>query len=47
LNFEQGMILADGQKVQSYPELVELAAQARYENKKYIDIMVLPAIMGG
>ena len=47
MNFEQGMILADGQKVQSYPELVELAAQPEYENKNFIEIMVLPAIMGG
>jgi hypothetical protein len=41
------MILADEQKVQSYPELLELAAQSKYKNKKFIEIMVLPAIMGG
>ena len=47
LNFEIGMIVADGQKVQSYADLVALAGRDKYQDKKDIEIMVLPTIMGG
>jgi hypothetical protein len=46
-NLDEGIILADGRTVQTYAELVELAAQDKYKDKNFIEIMILPAIMGG
>jgi hypothetical protein len=47
LNFDQGIILVDGRKVQTYTELVELTAQDKYKNTNYIDVIVLSTIAGG
>jgi hypothetical protein len=47
LNFDQGIILADGRRVQTYKELVEFAAQDKYKNIKFIEIVVLRTIQGG
>ena len=47
LNFDRGIVLADGRKVPTYSDLVELAAQDKYKNNKFIEIVVLPAIAGG
>jgi hypothetical protein len=38
LNFDGGTILVEKQKVRSYDELVQLAAQDKYKNQKYIEI---------
>jgi hypothetical protein len=47
LNFDLGIIMADGRRVQSYMELVEFAALDKYKNNKFIEIVVLRAIAGG
>ncbi len=47
LDFKSGTILVEGQKVQSYAELVELATSEQYRNKNSIEVMILPAILGG
>jgi hypothetical protein len=47
LDFDMGIILADGQRVQTYTELVEFATQDKYKNNRFIDIVVLRTISGG
>jgi hypothetical protein len=47
LDFDMGIILADGQRVQTYTELVEFVAQDKYRNNQFIEIVVLRTISGG
>jgi hypothetical protein len=47
LNFDLGIILADGRRVHSYTELVEFAALDKYKNNKFIEVVVLRNIAGG
>jgi hypothetical protein len=46
LNFDGGVILAEGRRVRSYEELVRLATQD-YSEKEFIDVVLLPLIAGG
>jgi hypothetical protein len=46
-NLDQGIILAEGRTVQTFKELAELAAQEKYKDKNFIEIVILPAIVGG
>lgn len=41
------VVLADGQIVNSYEELVQLAAQERYKDKEFLEVVLLPLIAGG
>jgi hypothetical protein len=44
LNFDSGMILVERQKVKSYDELVQLAAQDEYKDKEYLEVMAIQSI---
>jgi hypothetical protein len=47
LNFDSGMILVDGQRLRSYDELVRLAAQEKYQNQEFIEVVAILLIAGG
>ena len=40
-------VLVEGQMVNSYEELVELASQDKYKNKEFLEVTLLPIIVGG
>jgi hypothetical protein len=41
------MILVDGQRLRSYDELVRLAAQEKYQNQEFIEVVAILLIAGG
>lgn len=41
------VVLVDGQIVNSYEELVQIAAQERYKDKEFLEVVLLPLIAGG
>lgn len=41
------IIVVEGQVIESYEDLVQLAAQDRYKNKEFLEVMFLPIIVGG
>ena len=41
------VILVEGQVVNSYEELVEFASQDQYKDKEFLEITLLPLIVGG
>jgi hypothetical protein len=47
LDFKQGGFLVEGQGIQSYEELVNLASQDKFKNKEYLVIEWLHVIGGG
>jgi hypothetical protein len=47
LDFEGRIILVEGQRAHSYDELAALVASDEYKNKKYLEVVVLPTIVGG
>jgi hypothetical protein len=47
LNFETGIVLLDGKRVVSYEELARLVAAKKYEDREYIEVVVIVAIAGG
>jgi hypothetical protein len=47
LDFEGRIILVEGQRALSYDELVALVASDEHKNKKYLEVVVLPTIVGG
>jgi PDZ domain-containing secreted protein len=47
LNFEEGIIMVEGQTVHSYDDFVQLVTQQKYKNLEFIEIVVLPTIVGG
>jgi len=55
-DFEQGkyllfcdhvLILVEGQVINSYEELVQLAAQDGYKDKEFLEVLVTTAVAGG
>ena len=55
-DFEQGkylpfahhiFIFAEGQKIDSYEELLQLASQKQYKDKEYLEVWVTTGIAGG
>ena len=46
-NFDDGVIMVEGQTVHSYDELVEIAIQDKYRNKEFLDVVLLQVIEGG
>jgi len=42
LPFLDGLIFAEGNKINSYEELVQLAAQDNYKDREFIEVVVLP-----
>jgi len=47
LNFDDGVLLVEGQTVHSYDELVKLATQDNYKNKEFLEVVLLQVIEGG
>jgi hypothetical protein len=47
LNFKRGIILVEGQRVESYDGLVRLASQDKYKNKELLEVDVVLTIAGG
>ena len=40
-------VMLDGQRINSYEELVQLAAQDNYKDREFIEVVVLTTIGGG
>jgi hypothetical protein len=47
LDFDGRIVQVDGQAVHSYDELVQLAAQDKYKDKEFIEVVLLPTVVGG
>jgi hypothetical protein len=47
LNFDDGIIMVEGQTVHSYDELAGLAARDNYKDKEFIEVVLLQVIEGG
>jgi hypothetical protein len=47
LNFDDGVLMVEGQTVHSYDELVQLATQDNYKNKDFLEVVLLQVIEGG
>jgi hypothetical protein len=46
--FDQEIIIvAEGRQVTSYEDLLKLAAQEKYKDRKFLEVMFLPMIVGG
>ena len=41
------LVVVEGQVVNSYEELVQLVKQEDYKNKEFLEVTLLPAIVGG
>ncbi len=41
------IVLVDGQVVNSYEELVQIATQDRHQDKEFLEVVLLPLIVGG
>ena len=41
------IVIVEGQEINSYEELVQLAAQDRYKDKELLEVELLPAVIGG
>jgi PDZ domain-containing secreted protein len=47
LDFTDRIVMVDGQKIGSYDELVKIVKQEKYRDRDFIEIVQIPAIMGG
>lgn len=47
LVFSNAQIVVEGQPVVSYEELVQLAAQKRYRNREFLEVVLLPIEVAG
>ena len=43
----ESIILLEGQAVNSHEELVQLATKEQYKDKEFLEVVVLPYIVGG
>jgi hypothetical protein len=41
------LVVVEGQLMNSYDELVQLAAQDDYKDKEFLEVLLLPAVVGG
>ncbi len=41
------IVVVEGQVVNSYEQLVQLAAQDAYKDREFLEVELLPAIVGG
>ncbi len=41
------MIVAEGQQINSYDDLLKLVSQECYKDKRYLEVAFFPLIMGG
>jgi hypothetical protein len=47
LNFSEGVFSIEGQGIQSYDQLVQIASQDKYRNKEFLVVELLQIIGGG
>ena len=43
----EAIVLVEGQVVNSHEELVKLASQEKYKDKEFLEVVLLPFIVGG
>jgi hypothetical protein len=44
---EEIIIVVEGRQITSYEDLLKMAGQEKYKDKKYLEVMFLPMIIGG
>jgi hypothetical protein len=44
---DNAIVIVEGKVINSYEELVQLAAQASYKDKEFLEVELLPAVIGG
>ena len=44
---DSAIVLVGGQMINSYEELLQLATRDCYKNKEFLEVMLLPAAIGG
>ena len=44
---QEGLVVVEGQVVNSYEELVQLASRDDYKDKEFLEVELLPALIGG
>jgi PDZ domain-containing secreted protein len=47
LDFTDRIVVVDGQEIRSYDELAKIVKQEKYKDRDCIEIVQIPAIMGG
>jgi PDZ domain-containing secreted protein len=47
LDFTDRIVMVDGQEIRSYDELVKIVNLGKYRDRDFIEIVQIPAIMGG
>ena len=46
-DFANQIVVIDGKNIRSYEELVAVASQERYRDQEFIEVVQIPAVMGG
>ena len=46
-DIDEVLVVADGQVIESYDELVQLATQDLYKSKELLEVLLLPLVSGG
>ncbi len=47
IDFEDRIIVIDGQQIRSYDELATVVSQEKYRNQEFIEVVQVPAVTGG
>jgi PDZ domain-containing secreted protein len=47
LDFTDRIVVVDGQEIRSYDELVKIVKLDKYRDMEFIEVVQIPAIMGG
>jgi len=47
LDFDTGIVVLEGERATSYDELVQLAGQEKHQGKETLEVVLIPAIIGG
>jgi hypothetical protein len=45
--YKDKMVLIEGQKVNTFAELVEFANQEKYRGRESLEVVLIPAVVGG
>jgi PDZ domain-containing secreted protein len=47
LDFDEAIIVIEGQNVRSYDELVKIVSQERFKDKEFVEVMQMTLVQGG
>ena len=47
IDFTDRIVVVDEQEIRSYNELMKMVGQEKYRNREIIEVVQIPAIMGG